>query len=429
MKNRPRLAPAVLLLLLTLATAARAQSQGSAFHLSVYDAGVAEFLEERTVELQAGANQIEWRSLMPKTFVRTLRVTAEDAEVVRQDLTFDGAEVRGQRSPVLHLVVQNRGAAGPRRIQVDYLAPDVSWRGDYSLALDETAQGAPPKAASLDSWVSLYNNTGADLRAGAVDLIAGEIALLTEGGGYLRLDDDATRNAQQMKDEETEVTAVVPASAEAAGLSAFTRFRLGRDVSFNANTSTSRLPLFQHARLDVTERNVFENEYNTQTLARGGFVLLPRGLEVRLVSKNPTENSMPAGQVTIYARDGGLAQIVGQDRIPLTPPGGEFSVTQGRSSTLFGTRRVLERRQVEYRNQAGDAREKLITTVEVVVSNRGARAAEAFIREGVEPFAENQWTVLQSSVPTERLAANSIQMKTEVPAGGKTTVTYTVETK
>src|SRR5204863_8476230 len=124
-----------------------------------------EFLEERTVELQSGVNQVEWRSLMPKAFTRTLRVTAEGAEVVRQDVTYDGAEVRGQRSPVLHLVLQNRGPAAARRVQVDYLPPDISWRGDYSLVLDETAEGAPPSSAALDSWVSLYNNTGTDLRA------------------------------------------------------------------------------------------------------------------------------------------------------------------------------------------------------------------------------------------------------------------------
>jgi hypothetical protein len=336
-------------------------------------------------------------------------------------------EVRGQRSPVLHLVVQNRGAAGPRRVQVDYLAPDISWRGDYSLVLAETTGGATPASATLDSWVSLYNNTGTDLRAGALDLVAGEIALLTADGS--RLDkDEMSANSYQMRSSESEVVAVVPA-AEASGLSAFSRFRLGRDVSINANAPVSRLPLFQHARLAVVERHVFENEYGTQTLARGGFVLLPRGLEVRIVSKNPTDASMPAGQVTIYALTDGGAQIVGQDRVPLTPPGGEFSVTQGRSATLFGTRRVLERRQVEYRSQDGNAHYKLVTRVEVVLTNRGARDAEAFVREGIEPFAENQWTILESSHPTERLAANSIQMKTQVPAGGKTTVTYTVETK
>lgn len=427
MKKPLRLFPALLLTLSALSTHALAQSQGAAAHLTVYDAGLAEVLEERTVELQPGLNQVEWRSLMPKAFARTLRVTADDAEVVRVDVTYDGVEVRGQRSPVLHLFIQNRGRAGGRRVQVDYLAPDISWRGDYSLILGETQNGAPPTAGALDSWVSLYNNTGTDVRGGTVDLVAGEVALLTGDGQYQR-EDGVTRNITSQLGTETEAAAP-DASAEATGLSAFSRFRLGRDVALNANAPVSRLPLFQRKPLTVTQRNVFENTHETQTLARGGFVLVPRGLEVRLVSKNPADVPMPAGQVTIYARTGAVAQVVGQDRVPLTPPGGEFSVTQGRSSTLFGTRRILERRQIEYRSQEGNTRYKIVTRIEVVLTNRGALDTEAFVREGVEPYGDNQWTLLESSAPTERLAANTFQMKVRVPAVGKTTITYTVETK
>jgi hypothetical protein len=428
MKNPLRLVPALLLVISALAPRAAAQTQGTAAHLTVYDAGVAEVLEERTVELQPGLNQVEWRSLMPKAFPRTLRVTAEDAEVTRVDVTNDGVEVRGQRSPVLHIFIQNRGAAGRRRVQVDYLVPDISWRGDYSLVLAPTQNGAPPTAGLLDSWVSLYNNTGTDVRGGMVDLVAGEVALLTGDGQYRRDYDEASRNTAQMSSADNEGPPS-SAAAEATGLSAFSRFRLGRDVALNANAPVSRLPLFQNARLAVTQRNVFENEYNAQTLARGGFVLVPRGLEVRLVSKNPTEVPMPAGQVTIYAREGAVAQVVGQDRVPLTPPGGEFSVTQGRSSTLFGTRRVLERRQIEYRSPEGNTRYRVVTRVEVVLINRGALDTEAFVREGVEPFGDNQWTIIEPSSPAERLAANTFQMRARVPAGGKTTLTYTVETK
>ena len=428
MKKPLRLVPALLVLLSALPTAARAQTQGAAAHLTVYDAGLAEVLEERTVELQAGLNQVEWRSLMPKAVTRTLRVTAEDAEVTRVDVTYDGGEVRGQRSPVLHLFIQNRGRAGARKVQVDYLAPDISWRGDYSLVLAETANGAPPTAATLDSWISLYNQTGTDVRGGTVDLVAGEVSLLA-GGGALRDDDEMSRNTAQMSSRMNEAALTMLGSAEATGLSAFSRFRLGRDIALNANAPVTRLPLFQRARLAVTQRNVFENEYGTQTLARGGFVLLPRGLEVRLVSKNPTGASMPAGQVNIYAATGGPAQVVGQDRIPLTPPEGEFSVSQGRSSTLFGTRRILERRQVEYKAEDGDSHHKIVMRVEVVLTNRGAVEAEAFVREGVEPYGDNRWDILESSATPERLAANTFQMRVRVPAGGTKTVAYTVEIK
>jgi hypothetical protein len=75
-------------------------------------------LEERTIELQTGSNTIEWRSLLPKAYVRTVRVVAENADVIRQDVAYDGADVRNEKSPTLQLVVQNRGAAGARKIQI-----------------------------------------------------------------------------------------------------------------------------------------------------------------------------------------------------------------------------------------------------------------------------------------------------------------------
>ncbi|HEV7587624.1 MAG TPA: hypothetical protein VGO40_05800, partial [Longimicrobium sp.] len=59
----------------------------------------------------------------------------------------------------------------------------------------------------------------------------------------------------------------------------------------------------------------------------------------------------------------------------------------------------------------------------------GSQPAEAFVREAVEPNGENQWTIVESSVPAQRLSAHTFQMTVQVPARGSTTVTYTLETK
>lgn len=425
---RPALRLAALLPLI-LAAPAVARAQGTVSHLTVYDVGVAQVLEERTVQLQPGTNHIDWRSLMPRAFIRTLRVTAEGAEVARQEVSYDGTEVRNTRSPALRLEVTNRGGARAARVRVDYMAPGVGWNADYSLVLAATGQDQPPTAGTLDAWVSLLNETGTDVRAGTVDLVAGEIALLV-GGGQNRQEAFAMNVSQSLGargDADGGTGGLTTAGA--GGVGAFHRFRLGRDVALNTNAPVGRHPLFQGARLELVQRNVFENEFGVQTLARGGFQLLPRGLDVRLVSRNPTDAAMPAGQVTVYATQGGVAQVVGQDRVPLTPAGGEFSVALGRSGTIFGTRRVLERREVEYRTEDGRNRDRLITRVEVVLTNRGAAPAEAFVRESVEPNGENQWTVTESSARFERLSANTFQMRVQVPARGSTTVTYTVETK
>jgi hypothetical protein len=433
---RYKLFPAVCVL--TLAIAAPAASAGpgdDAAHLTIYYAGVAEFLEQRSLELQPGTNVVSWRGLMPKAFVRTIRVVAEGAEVVRQDVTYDGPEVRSERSPVLHLTLLNRGAAGPKRVMVDYLAPNLQWQGDYALVLEPTAGGAPPTAASLDSWVSVYNNTGVDVSAGTVDLVAGDISLLVGDGprqsGEYTSQQRMTTNVVSLDYSES---IPIDAAADSDGLSAFSRFTLGRNLSMNANSAVNRFPLFQRARLVIEQRNVFENAYNTQTLGRGGFILLPQGLEVRVVSKNTTGVPMPAGQVTIYAQSGDsarapqIAQVVGQDRVGLTPQGGEFSVSQGRSATLLGTRKVVERQATPYRTTQ-TTRDQLTTKIEVTIANRGPAAADAWVRDGIEPFGDNDWTVSENTAPFERLGSNTIQFKVRVPAGGKTTVTYTVVTR
>jgi hypothetical protein len=430
---RYKLFPALCLLVIAASTApsVSAVPGDDAAHLTVYDAGVAEFLEERTLELQPGTNVVAWRGLMPKAYIRTIRVVAEGAEVVRQDVTYDGPEVRNERAPVLHLTLLNKGAAGPKRVTVDYLAPNLRWQGDYALVLEPTSGGAPPTAASLDSWVSVYNSTGADVSAGTVDLVAGEVALLVgeENQQYRNHTAQQQLSMNVVSFDSSEGGAPSEASSEFSGLSAFSRFTLGRNVAMNANSVVNRFPLFQRARLAIEQRNVFENTYNTQTMGRGGFILLPRGLEVRLVSKNTTGVPMPAGQVTIYAQAGSrTAQIVGQDRIGLTPSEAEFSVSQGRSATLLGTRKVVERTSSPYRTTQ-TTRDQVTTKIEVTLLNKGPIAADAWIRDGIEPFGDNTWTISENTVPYEPLGSNTIQFKVKVPAGGKTTVTYTVVTR
>lgn len=392
-------------------------------HLAVFGANIAEVLEERTLELQAGSNTVEWRSLMPEAVIGTLRVTGDQVTVVRQDITFDGAEVRSQKSPVLHLTLQNNGASGPRKVQVDYLAPKLSWKGDYSLVLGPPASGGTPTEMLLDSWVSVRNETGMDVCADAVDLVAGEVQLLAGGSGGGR---DYAANAQ-VAYAPVMTGSVESSDAEVAGLSVFTRLGLGRNIAIPANTQIARFPLFQRLKLAVEQRNIFENDAQAQTLGRGGFMLLPRGLEVRLVSRNDSASLLPAGTVTIYSQDGGVAQVVGQDRIPITPVGADFSVTQGRSNVLQGTRRVIDRREVP--DPAARNHMKLVTKVEVVIGNRGSDAAKAFVREGVENWGYGEWTVTESSHPQNKLGDRMMEFPVQAPAKGSVKVEYTVEVR
>jgi hypothetical protein len=410
-------------ILLAASLTLSAQSPCRTTHLTIFDANLAEFFEERTFDLQSGPNTIEWRSLMPQTYIRTIRVMAGDrVTVARQDVTYDGPEVRNQKSPVLHLVLQNAGAAGPRKVQIDYLAPGLSWKGDYALLLGPPGASGTPEEMHLDGWVTVQNDTGTDICAASVDLVAGEVQLLLPGAATPRT---FTVNAQSAM-QNTGAAAAGEAFAEVTGVSVFSRLSLGRNIAMDANASIGRFPLFQRLKLPVEQRHIFENEATAQTLGRGGFMLAPRGLEVRLVSRNQSESPLPAGLVTIYSQDGEVPQVVGQDNIPLTPAAADFSVSQGRSNLLQGTRRVLDRKTVP--DPSAFNRAKLVTQVEVVITNRGPNPSTAFVREAVEGYGR-EWTVTESTHPNQKLGDRMMEFRLPVPAGASVRLAYTVESR
>lgn len=412
-----------LVILLAAPLALSAQAPCGAAHLTIFDANLAEFLEERTFDLQAGPNSIEWRSLMPQTYVRTIRVTAGDGvTVARQDVTYDGPEMRSQKSPVLHLVIRNGGAAGPHKVQVDYLAPGLSWKGDYTLLLGSLGASGTPTEMQLDGWVTVQNDTGADICAASVDLVAGEVQLLLPGTSTPRM---YTANSQ-IANVGAGAAAAGDAFAEVTGMSVFSRLRLGRNIAMAANASIGRFPLFQRLKLPVEERHIFENEAAAQTLGRGGFMLLPRGLEVRLVSRNQSESPLPAGMVTIYSQEDEVPQVAGQDQIPLTAAGADFSVTQGRSNLLQGTRRVVDRKTVP--DPSAFNRTKLVTQVETRITNRGPSPATAFVREAVEGYGR-EWTVSESTHPHQKLGDRMMEFRLQVPANASVSLVYTVESR
>lgn len=404
-------------ILLAVPFALFAESPCHTKHLTIFDANLAEFLEERTLDLQSGANSIEWRGLMPQAYVRTIRITAgEGVTILRQDVTYDGPEARGQKTAVLHLMMKNAGAAGPRKVQVDYLAPGLSWKGDYSLLLVQ------PKEMEIDGWINIQNDTGADICASTVDIVAGEVQLMLPGVGSPRT---YSANAQVASFVNREA-ASEDAEPEVTRMSVFHRLRLGRSITIAANVSVGRFPLLQRLKLPVEERHIFENEATAQTLGRGGFTSLPRGLEVRLVSSNQSKSPLPAGMVTIYSQDDEVPQIVGQDQIPLTPVTADFSVTQGRSNVMQGTRRVVDRKTVP--DQSAVNRNKLVTQVEIVIHNRGTNPTPAFVREAAENYGR-EWTVTESTHPLQRLGDRMMEFRFVVPVNGSVKLVYTVESR
>lgn len=63
----------------------------------------------------------------------------------------------------------------------------------------------------------------------------------------------------------------------------------------------------------------------------------------------------------------------------------------------------------------------------MVISNRGAVASTALIREGAESWGRGEWTVTQSSHRHQMLGDHMIQFKISVAPHDSVKVEYTLE--
>src|SRR5260370_7533460 len=78
--------------------------------------------------------------------------------------------------PTLLMSLENSGSR-KQQIEASYLASNLSWNADYVLTV-----GRDDKAADLDGWVTLANNSGTAFRNARLQLVAGDLNRIPQGG-------------------------------------------------------------------------------------------------------------------------------------------------------------------------------------------------------------------------------------------------------
>src|SRR5277367_3222765 len=78
--------------------------------------------------------------------------------------------------PTLVWTLDNRGA-NAQKVEASYLTSNMSWKADYVLTVTRDE-----KAADLDGWVTLANNSGVAYANAKLQLVAGEIHQIVQAG-------------------------------------------------------------------------------------------------------------------------------------------------------------------------------------------------------------------------------------------------------
>ncbi|RMG24533.1 MAG: hypothetical protein D6724_05920 [Armatimonadetes bacterium] len=300
--------------------------------------------------------------------------------------------------------------AGQRKIEVAYLANNITWSADYVLTLS-----ADDTRADLNGWVTINNQSGATYANATLKLIAGDVRRVQP------------RQDVRFRGGAVEMQAGAPRGFEEESLFEYHLYTLGRPATVR-NRETKQISLLSAQNVAVKKRLVIEGQRSVWYGAgrnyrpAEGYATDPNLKANVLVDVVNSEKAglgmpLPKGKVRVYKRDAsGQVQMVGEDLIDHTPREEKFSLYVGDAFDI-----AAERRRVSFRRIANNVVEE---TFEIKVRNRKKVAETVEIIE----HGWGDWEILNETQKSEKVDSNTFKYTLTLQPDQEGVVRYTIRT-
>ena len=296
-----------------------------------------------------------------------------------------GSSVEPNRGPALNLRMQS-GTSGTETVQLRYLSEGLNWSSHYTAELSEDR-----RQLTLKSWVSLENNSGLDLSDVTLRLLAGQINREAKSQGLFAMAEDAEREAS------------APSGFGVETAFEYQLYTLGRPADLPADESV-RQAFLPPMSVAPTVEYIYDGE------RRDGVQVW-----VETTNDNAASKPLPAGPVRMYQQHEGGSLFIGEDRMLSTPVGETIRLYAGQAFDLRGERVQRNRERLGERQYR--------ETYEITLTNRKIDDVAIEVREHMR----GDWAITRSSLPFEKLDAQTATFDVTVPADSQTTFSYTVE--
>ena len=283
-------------------------------------------------------------------------------------------------------------------VQLDYLTTGMGWNADYVARLD-----ASEKVMNLNGFVTLTNHSGTDYNQAQLQLVAGNVNTVHEERVY------ANRAPKMMA---MAITADGAAMAP-ENLADFYIYTIPHKTTLLSN-QTKQVALLSANKINVHKTYELDNVFP---------VYVDKIEKVKpkiyLTFKNSEENQLgiplPKGVIRLYKQDSsGKTQFVGEDRIDHTADNETVRLKMGEAFNLTG-----EMKRISY-NKVSD---KIITaSFEITLKNGADTPAEVDIKQDFP----NGFKLMEQSLNGEKITSNQMKWRLQVPAKGKSSLTYKV---
>jgi hypothetical protein len=303
--------------------------------------------------------------------------------------------------PTLLMSLENSGAR-KQQIEASYLAGNLSWNADYVLTV-----ARDDKAADLDGWVTLVNNSGTAFHNAHLQLVAGDLNRVAPAAPMamkarvsLEMDAAAARQFQQ------------------ENFSEYHLYTLGRKTSVEDKES-KQISLLQGSGVPVTKLFVVNGQNYYYRNAQAPGAALKDQVMVYYKFRNEEKSGlgipMPAGNVRVYQRDsrGGIL-FAGEDRIDHTPKDEDISIHIGNAFDV-----VSERKQIDYKRI-----DTHVWEMEYEITIRNHKDSPVTVQVN-EPIG-GDWEMLSSTYRFTKTAAFAAQFNVPVAKDGTSVLRYRI---
>ena len=303
--------------------------------------------------------------------------------------------------PTLLMSLENSGSH-KQQIEASYLASNLSWNSDYVLTV-----GRDDKAADLDGWVTLVNNSGTAFHNARLQLLAGDLNRVFQAG----VGTNAAAPAPVMKAMRADQFAQ-------ENFSEYHLYTLGRKTSVE-DKETKQISLLQGSGVPVEKKFVvngqnyyYHNQYSPGAPIKDNVMVF---YKFKNEEKSGLGMPMPAGNVRVYQKDSkGNILFVGEDHIDHTPKDEMLNIHIG---TAFDV--ISERKQTDYKKIDTHTWE-----MEFEITLRNHKDTPVTI-EVNEPIG-GDWEMLNSTYKYTKTGAFAAQFNVPVAANGTSVLKYRI---
>src|ERR1700704_116208 len=306
--------------------------------------------------------------------------------------------------PTLLMSLENSGST-KQKIESSYLAGNLSWNADYVLTV-----GRDDKAADLDGWVTVVNNSGAAFRNARLQLVAGDLNRLPQRDQYRTMD----------------MIANVPAAKAAAqfqqeNFSEYHLYSLARRTSVE-DKETKQISLLEGTGVPVEKIFVVNGQnYYYHNQSNPGS---PQKDPVMVFYKFKNDEKaglgmpLPAGNLRVYQKDSkGGVLFIGEDHIDHTPKDETVTVHIGNAFDV-----VAERKQTDYKRIDTHVWER---EFEITLRNHKETPITVEVNEPIG----GDWEMLSSTYKFTKTAAFAAQFKVPVDKNGTSVLKYRIRAR